>query len=480
MANVALIRGAAMAAPKFTDIRAAVEPGIQSFKQTMNMRQKEKEEQEKADKLAKALNDKKQAQVQAEFRRRYDDAADEYNSFLAKYDENEVPPYAQDSFAELLKESQKEYLISTAIEDKFESNKLKRTAEQKVDEFFDFYQKEKANSAAYIDLQEKGLISDANDFDSFNYKVAIARAKGFKSISKDGSMLTYEIDGKDVEIPKKEINKYKVIPNESVIFLNTQKLLESKLAEIKRNNNFPGSPTWDLAVNNIKNQIKIQTPEQALSILVDHFKTGGAIGEHADLMNKILSEDDPMAIINSPEEFKYADINEVGEKTGDILTGSEGIIEFAKDQFLKQFITASKGLEVQKEAIDDAKDKKPPNDFVILGEDIATNILKDPISQFEEFSDAPVKYDKLNKIVTIETGVDKEGNKLQPEKFNLNKEPEYLRFIDFVLLQSSYTSSEKSKILNGARKWVKKRSGMFEAKNTDMTSSDLLGLPVFN
>jgi len=186
-------------------------------------------------------------------------------------------------------------------------------------------------------------------------------------------------------------------------------------------------------------------------------------------------------------DFTYEDVeidvNGNFNPTGKVISGEEGLIEAVKDHYRKTAANYAKQFEntrIEKEGINDAKDKKPPNDFVVLGEDIATNILKDPISQFQEFSDAPVKYDKLNKIVTIETGVDKDGDKLQPEKFNLNKKPEYLRFIDFVLLQSSYTASEKSKILNGARKWVKERSNMFEAKNTDMTSSDLLGLPTFN
>ena len=39
MANIALIRGAGIAAPKFTDIRGAVEPGIRTLKNIMSLRQ---------------------------------------------------------------------------------------------------------------------------------------------------------------------------------------------------------------------------------------------------------------------------------------------------------------------------------------------------------------------------------------------------------------------------------------------------------
>lgn len=186
-------------------------------------------------------------------------------------------------------------------------------------------------------------------------------------------------------------------------------------------------------------------------------------------------------------DFSYEDveIDEEGnfQPTGKVISGEEGLIEAVKDHYRKTAANYAKQFEnqrIEEEKIDDSKDKKQPSDFAILGEDIATNVIKDPVSQFQEFSAAPVKYDKLNKVISIETGADKDGNKLEPEKFNLNKETDYLRFIDFVLLQSSYTASERSKILNSARKWVKERSGMFETKNTDMTSSDLLGLPTFN
>lgn len=186
-------------------------------------------------------------------------------------------------------------------------------------------------------------------------------------------------------------------------------------------------------------------------------------------------------------DFSYEDveIDEEGnfQPTGKVISGEEGLIEAVKDHYRKTAANYAKQFEnqrIEEEKIDDSKDKKQPSDFAILGEDIATNVIKDPVSQFQEFSAAPVKYDKLNKVISIKTGTDKDGNKLEPEKFNLNKETDYLRFIDFVLLQSSYTASERSKILNSARKWVKERSGMFETKNTDMTSSDLLGLPTFN
>jgi len=57
MANLALIRGAANVAPKFTDIRGAVEPGIQTFKNIMSLRQEE------ADKLE--LEKKRQETLKA-------------------------------------------------------------------------------------------------------------------------------------------------------------------------------------------------------------------------------------------------------------------------------------------------------------------------------------------------------------------------------------------------------------------------------
>ncbi len=261
-------------------------------------------------------------------------------------------------------------------------------------------------------------------------------------------------DGDQIIVPHDEIFKiYSIKEKQTKRYVSAIDSLEANLSKLL-NRGYDTNNVNSLIDETIDN-LKL-TEDEVLSIAVDEL--GLLPPEYAGSLSK------------------HFDLNEDGNVIDDLLPK-------IKQEF-KNVINAPLQRELEaknrKTAIDDAKDEKEPSDFAILGEDIATNVIKDPVSQFQEFSAAPIKYDKLNKVVSIETGTDKDGNKLEPEKFNLNKETDYLRFIDFVLLQSSYTASERSKILNSARKWVKERSSMFETKNTDITSSDLLGLPTFN
>jgi len=261
-------------------------------------------------------------------------------------------------------------------------------------------------------------------------------------------------DGDQIIVPHDEIFKiYSIKEKQTKRYVSAIDSLEANLSKLL-NRGYDTNNVNSLIDETIDN-LKL-TEDEVLSIAVDEL--GLLPPEYAGSLSK------------------HFDLNEDGNVIDDLLPK-------IKQEF-KNVINAPLQRELEaknrKTAIDDAKDEKEPSDFAILGEDIATNVLKDPVSQFQEFSDAPIKYDKLNKAISIETGTDKDGNKLEPKKYNLNKENDYLRFIDFVLFQSSYTPSERSKILNSARKWVKERSSMFETKNTDTTSSDLLGLPTFN
>jgi len=129
----------------------------------------------------------------------------------------------------------------------------------------------------------------------------------------------------------------------------------------------------------------------------------------------------------------------------------------------------------------DPADTEKKNDFELMGEEIAENILKDPVSQFKEVSrNTPIQYDKVNKIITLTFGNDDDGNPIEPEKYDLKNASDYMSFIETVITQNIHTSSEKSKMLIAARKWVKERPDLFNTKNNDITPSDILGLPTFN
>ena len=278
----------------------------------------------------------------------------------------------------------------------------------------------------------------------------------------------------DDECREEILKKAALIPDQSELHSTITKNMIDAAEEFEKSD-YP----LDVFKSKINNEI-LSGPLDYKTALSLAGKIGLGGQENIDLKRLALASSDENDYVYEDYEF-----NEQGEfvKTGKVISGEAGLIERVKDYYRNaaaQYASQFESNRIEKEAINDAKDKKEPNDFAVLGEDIATNVLKDPVSQFEEFSDAPIKYDKLNKVISIETGTDKDGNKLEPKKFNLNKENDYLRFIDFALFQSSYTPSERSKILNSARKWVKERSSMFKTKNTDMTSSDLLGLPTFN
>jgi len=284
-----------------------------------------------------------------------------------------------------------------------------------------------------------------------------------------------KLGGSDEFVSTEEIlKKAALIPDQSELHSTITKNMIDAAEEFEKSD-YP----LDVFKSKINNEI-LSGPLDYKTALSLAGKIGLGGQENIDLKRLALASSDENDYVYEDYEF-----NEQGEfvKTGKVISGEAGLIERVKDYYRNaaaQYASQFESNRIEKEAINDAKDKKEPNDFAVLGEDIATNVLKDPVSQFEEFSDAPIKYDKLNKVISIETGTDKDGNKLEPKKFNLNKENDYLRFIDFALFQSSYTPSERSKILNSARKWVKERSSMFKTKNTDMTSSDLLGLPTFN
>jgi len=260
-------------------------------------------------------------------------------------------------------------------------------------------------------------------------------------------------DGNQIIVPHDEIFKiYSIKEKQTKRYVSAIDSLEANLPKLLSRgydtNNV--NSLIDETIDNLK-----LTDDEALSIAVDEL--GLLPPEYAGSLSQHFDEN----------------------KNGSVI---DELLPKIKQEF-KNVINAplQRELEAQnrKTAIDDAKDKKEPNDFVVLGEEIATNIIKDPVSQFQEFSNAPIKYDKLNKAITIETGEDKDGNPTS-EKFNLNKKSEYLRFIDLLLLNSSYTASERSKILKSARDWVNERSSMFDVKDTSTTASDLLGLPTFN
>lgn len=180
-----------------------------------------------------------------------------------------------------------------------------------------------------------------------------------------------------------------------------------------------------------------------------------------------------------PEEYggSLEDVLKVIEKEGD-QDGKPGIDindlnVFVKNQFKSGVLNTFN-------KIDNEEDKDKPSDFKIEGEKIAKNMMINPVAQFEQVSNAPISYDKLNKVVYIGQGVDKDGKELDKLRFNLNKKSDYIRLIDTMILNSSFGQAKKDEMLMAAKKWIEENSSIFGTKPTDITSENLLGLPTFN
>jgi hypothetical protein len=98
--------------------------------------------------------------------------------------------------------------------------------------------------------------------------------------------------------------------------------------------------------------MQISNTADAISVLVDHFKIAGEkdidLKNNLNKLQNIIDPSSPAGVqIDKLEGFKYVDVDNAGNKTGDILTGEEAVIEMVKDQYAKVLLNAASNLEKQ-------------------------------------------------------------------------------------------------------------------------------------
>jgi len=185
--------------------------------------------------------------------------------------------------------------------------------------------------------------------------------------------------------------------------------------------------------------------------------------------------------------FTGADMDTIRKEAKDANPDKIDNQELRKEiiQFVEENVT--KGAKEAYAAYFTSKDPKDPtasevakNEITKKGQNIAENVMKNPINTLRSVVDVPVTYDKINKIVKIDQGTDEDGKKIDPLVYDLNKISDYLRYIDDILRYETLTASERSQAKRAAENWVNERASMFEKINNNITSDDLLGLPTFN
>jgi len=306
MANLALIRGAAMAAPKFTDIRGAVEPGIQTFKNIQALKQKEAEEDE--------------AQ-----RKREDQIKFNLYANLPGLEDDLVP----DKFKNIatqkaldIRQQQRNLINNKDSMDQFEfidqMNKLNKQVGN-LNKDFNAYKEWSAN---WVDLKDSDDLSSG--MSAKDRKTILDLVTGdAEPIMTDEGAAYKTADG--------TVHLLKNLPKPISIAYDKHLGIYNEMAKIGEGFGKAGVGNDDPAYINRKTAVLANfkrglTTEDALSLGADFLKVGGLSGEYSGLLKNI--SEDPSLI----ENYEFDDRDEFGKVIGKIK-GIEGYKEFITDQY---------------------------------------------------------------------------------------------------------------------------------------------------
>ncbi len=261
MANVALIRGAAMAAPKFTDIRAAVEPGIQTFKNIQALRQKEIEKREE--------NDKKEALLDAKA----------YESLPALMTEG-VPEAWQSYYnQEAVKLKDEAYALSQNRRNLDPINFIdeQRKLTSKINKMQDAVNWIKTYAAEEKADQDQGLEkSNSYTEDERELHLAILNMDVTPTMINNEPAIEYKNSDGNI-IQKRLVDIERLQRKEYAKDNEIQKDLDSFLFQARKSGKFPGDPEFDDLLNTKLNSIEMNK-HQARSLAIDVFGIGGSKG----------------------------------------------------------------------------------------------------------------------------------------------------------------------------------------------------------
>jgi len=327
MANLALIRGAAMAAPKFTDIRAAVEPGIRRLEQIAAIRQREEEKRELNDKREEALDAQAYNQLPALMTDGIPEAWQGYYTEQAMLLKDESYALAQNRRnmkpIEFIDAQRK---LSTKIGKMQEAVNWIKTyaAEEKADADAGL-----ERSDSYTE-DERELHFKILNMDPSIVPTMMDDQPAIQYTTDEGEIITKKLG--DIERPRrKEYIKDNEIQKDIVSFLN----------QLASKGKFPGDPQFNDLLDAKLDSIELNKHE-ARSLAVDVFGIGGKRGQDAALIPAL-----------QPDIMKQFDANQDGEIDKDeyltFINSIQSVDELkniVKEQY-KQ-VAISKGNEYKK------------------------------------------------------------------------------------------------------------------------------------
>ena len=306
MANLALIRGAAMAAPKFTDIRAAVEPGIRNFKTFASMMQKEKEK----DELEKKREDEIKFNLYANLPGLEDELVPEMFKGTATQKALEV------------RNQQKALINNKENMDQYEFIDQMKSLNKQVAGMNKDFSAYKEWSANWVDLKDSDDLSSgmsAND------------RKQILDVLEGNGKPIYTDKGIGIQLENGEVKMLNNLPKVVPIAHDKHRDIQNSTLKVAEALGSKGIGSDDPAYINRMNTIisdfkRGMSSQDALSLGADFLKTGGQLGEYAGIIKKIAEKPELV------ETMTFNDRDEFGKVIGTIK-GMEGYKEFIADQY---------------------------------------------------------------------------------------------------------------------------------------------------
>jgi len=331
MANLALIRGAANVAPKFTDIRGAVEPGIQTFKNIMSLRQEE------ADKLE--LEKKRQETLKA----------NDYRS-LGALQTDGIPKEWEGFFNEQalrIKTENKDLVNQRGQIDQFDYMDKLNNQQSAIAKLQNSVEAIKQYSAQYADLIENDDLTDSLTAEELKAINDIVELKG-KPVYKNNEVYFVTEDGK--EYAMSDLPKLKM--KEAPIHLNITKGLESLIENGAQKGMFRNSKYLQDKVDTYLNNTKM-TGDQAKSLAADFLGLMGKDGNFADVFKALTGG-------------KLTDIDNDGDidqndyiKSISNIKSDDDFIKRVKSEYKEIALMGSDNLKDEYDRINKAKPIKP-------------------------------------------------------------------------------------------------------------------------
>jgi hypothetical protein len=306
MANLALIRGAAAAAPKFTDIRAAVEPGIRRFENIMSLKQKEKEEDE---------------------RQREREDAIKFNLYanLPGLEDDIVPDnFKKDATQAALniRAKQRELINNKNNMDQYEFIDQLQSYNKQINSMNKDFAAYKEWSANWVDLKDSDDLSSGMSAKDRKTILDLVTGQAKPIYTDEG--FAYQTEEGEIHYLKNLPKPIPIAHDKHLAIFDEMSKIGETFGKVGIGNDDPSYTNRKIAaLSNFKRGL---SKEDALSLGADFLKVGGLSGEYAGLLKEIA--ENPALI----EETEFDDRDEFGKVIGTIK-GIEGYKEFITDQY---------------------------------------------------------------------------------------------------------------------------------------------------